>query len=177
MKNVDAFISLAQKVIDDEAAGRVNYKTAAEHLATSAHTYPFESNAHPMLYKISDLALEIAEGYRSQPNIDDYWQTIKDAVHRYAAGNWEPTCWVLSAVYGECTEGTLTHSFGVAVRRQNGNTIIETASEELRHAFDTYIQRINTQQTDERYVRNVGALLPEVIGEYKRIDVRASESL
>jgi hypothetical protein len=80
-------------------------------------------------------------------------------------------------MYGEYSGQKLTHSYSVSVRRQNGESLVETASEELKNAFVEVISKLNVEQTDERYLQNLARLTPEKIGKYKLASVEVAEYL
>src|ERR1051326_4395614 len=126
MKNVDAFVDICKRVMADYATESLDLHLAAEKIYKQANEHPFEVDVHPMLYKVGDLSFDITEDYRSHNEDKADWDTITKTIQNYVEGNWEPTCWILSVVYGEYSEEKLTRSYSVAVRRQNGEMIIET---------------------------------------------------
>lgn len=177
MKNVEAFVELCKKLIAGHKAGLIDLRSAAEQIVKQADEHPFEETVHPMLYKVSHLAFDIAEDYRSEKDDKADWATITETVNNYVTGNWEPTCWILSAMYGEYSGDKLVHSYSVAVRRQNGGTIIETASDEIKKATNEAVSRLNAEQTDERYLRNLVQFVPAAIGKYKLVSADVGEYL
>ncbi len=130
-----------------------------------------------MVYKVADLAFDIAEDYRSEKDDKADWALLTKTLNSYIAGDWEPTCWILSAMYGEYSDKILTHSYSVSVRRQNGKTLIETASKELESAIGKVIDELNADQTDERYLQNLAKFMPESSGRYKLANVGVAEYL
>lgn len=177
MKNVDAFVDLCKRVIADYATGSLDLHLASEKIYKQANAHPFEEDVHPMLYKVSDLSFDIIEDYRSDSDDKADWDTITKTIKNYVKGNWEPTCWMLSAMYGEYSGEKLTHSYSVVARRQNGETIIETASDDLKAEFGQILEKINTEQTDERYLQNLAKFAPTSVGEYKLASVDMAEYL
>jgi hypothetical protein len=177
MKNMEAFVGLCQRVVADYEAGLVDIHLAAEKILQQANQHSFEDEVHPMLYKVSDLSFDIAEDYRSDKDDKADWDIIVETIKNYIAGNWKPTCWILSAMYGEYSGGQLTHSYSVSVRRQNGETIIETASDELRNRLNKLVNKLNVEQTDERYLQNLARFAPANIGTYKLASVEVAEYL
>ena len=71
---------------------------------------------------------------------------------------------MLSVTYGIYDKDKLVHSYSASVTRRNGKTLIETASPEIHKALDEVIIKINTDQTDERYLQNITIFLPKNIG-------------
>lgn len=177
MTNAEEFIRQCQGVISEHEAGKQSLNDAAAKINASPYDYPFEGPAHPMVCKVADLAFDIAEEYRSEKDDKADWTVLTKTLNNYVTGNWEPTCWILSAMYGEYEQNKLTHSYSVAVRRQNGETIVETASENIRDTISKVIQKLNTEQTDERYLQNLARIIPEVIGKYKLASVEVKEYL
>lgn len=177
MMNIEQFIEHCQIVVSEYKVGKSSLNTAAAKINASVFEYPFEGPAHPMVYKVADLAFDIAEDYRSEKDDKADWAALTKTLNNYITGNWEPTCWILSAMYGEYYDEKLTHSYGVAIRRQNGETLIETASEELKDTITKLINKLNKEQTDERYLQNLAKLVPVTIGKYKLASVEVAEYL
>lgn len=177
MSNTSGFIELCNRVVADCEAGKVDVTAAADKIYKRAAGHRFEEHAHPMLYKISDLAFDIAEDYQSVENNKVAWDTMVAVLDRYEAGDWDSTCWMLSAVYAEYDGKKVVHSYGVSVVRQNGKTTIETASDELNEVFHEMSDQVNAEQADERYLQNIAALVPETIAEYKRSVIEVAEHL
>lgn len=175
MKDTEFFLNVCQGVIADVAAGHIDYMVAAQKI--SEYQYNFGPLAHPMLFKIADMAEEITEDYRGDIENRAYWDVIVTAVQHYFAGNWDSTRWSLSATYGKYVGKIPQHSFGIAAYRLNGETTIETASKQLNDAVAVVAKRLNIEQTDERYLRNLAMLLPANVEEYTLIDMRVRESL
>ena len=171
------FIRHCQTVIADYDAGKLSLNGAAAKINTSPFEYPFKGPAHPMVYKVADLAFDIAEDYRSEKDDKLDWILLTKALNSYIAGDWEPTCWILSAMYGEYSGQKLTHSYSLSVRRQNGKTLVETASEELKNAVTEVIGKLNVEQTDERYLQNLAKLTPKKLGKYRLASVEVAEYL
>lgn len=177
MNNVTAFVTLCQKVIADEEAGRIDILAATEKIRRQAGEQPFEETVHPMLYKIEHLAFDIAEDYRSdKDNLAD-WSIITETVRNYIEGNWEPTCWILNASYGEYSAKKLVHSYSLFVRRQNGETRVEVAVPAVQDAIKKVTMTLNGEQTDERYLRNLEQQMPETIGKHRLLGVIVAEYL
>lgn len=130
-----------------------------------------------MLCKVSDLSFDIAEDYRSDEEDKTDWDTIRKTIKNYIAGEWEPTCWIMSAMYGEYFDDQLTHSYSVAVRRQNGETIIETISNELKYGLSEAADKLNVEQTDERYLQNLAKFAPASVSKYKLVSLEVAEYL
>ena len=177
MMTVEQFIEHCQAVIIGYKAGKLSLNSAAAKINASVFEYPFEGPAHPMVYKVADLAFDIAEDYRSEKDDKADWALLTKTLNSYITGDWEPTCWILSAMYGEYSDQKLTHSYSVSVRRQNGETLVETASEELKNAFTEVIGKLNVDQTDERYLQNLAKLTLTKIGKYKLANVEVAEYL
>lgn len=177
MKNVDAFVELCRRVISDNKAGLLDLHLAAEKIHKQSNAHPFEKYVHPMLVKVSDLTFDITEDYRSDKDDKYDWDIITKTIKNYIEGSWEPTCWILNAMYGEYSKHKLTHSYSVVVRRQNGQTIIDTASEALNAKFSQANKELNTKQTDERYLQNMAKFAPNKVGIYKLASVDVAEYL
>lgn len=170
-------MELYKRVIADTETGLIDIYVAAEKILKWANEHSFENNQHPMLYEVSDLSFDITEDYRTEEADRADWETITNTIKQYAEGNWEPTCWILSAMYGEYLGGKLIHSFSVAVRRQNGGTTTETASGELKRELAHVIEKVNTVQTDERYLQNLAKLFPRSTKKHKLTNIDVAEYL
>lgn len=177
MITVKQFIEQCQEVVSDYESGKQSLNNAAAKINASVFEYPFEGPAHPMIYKVADLAFDIAEDYRSEKDDKFDWAILTKTLSNYITGSWESTCWILSAMYGEYSDDKLMHSYSVAVRRQNGGTIIETASEDLKNTIIKTINELNKGQTDERYLQNLAKIAPGAIGKYKLASVEVAEYL
>lgn len=177
MVDIDSFVDLCKRVIADHAARSLDLHVAAEKIYQKAKECSFEADVHPMLCKVSDLSFDITENYRSDSDDEADWDTIVKTIRNFTDGSWEPTCWILSAMYGIHTEQRLIRSCSVTARRQNGVTIIETAVNNLKAEFETIIDKINTEQTDERYLQNLAKLAPAHIAEYKLESLGVAEYL
>jgi hypothetical protein len=177
MMNVEQFIEHCQTVTTEYKAGKLSLNTAAAKINASVFEYPFEGPAHPMVYKVADLAFDIAEDYRSEKDDKADWALLTGTLNKYIIGNWEPTCWMLGAMYGEYSGQKLTHSYSVSVRRQNGKTLVETASKELNNVATKLSGTLNVEQTDERYLQNLAKLIPEKVSKYKLANVEVAEYL
>jgi hypothetical protein len=177
MKNVDAFVDLCKRVIADHDAGLVGLYVAAEKIYKQTSKHSLEDDAHPMLYEVSDLAFDIVEDYRSEKVDKVDWENITNTIRRYIEGDWEPTCWILTAMYGEYSGDKLASSNSVVVRRQNGETVIETAADELKRELNRVIKRLNTEQTDKRYLQNLAKLIPPGVEKYGLASIGVSECL
>jgi len=177
MANVEQFIEHSKEVIGDYHSGKLGLHEAASKINSSPTDYPIDGRAHPMLYKVADLAFDISEEYRSKKEDMADWGLLVKVLNNYVDGNWEPTCWILNAMFGEYAEEKLTHSFSVAVRRQNGVTHIDTAPEELGDKISKICKTINAEQTDERYLQNLASMIPKGIAAYKLADITVGEYL
>jgi hypothetical protein len=177
MINVKQFIEQCQEVIAEYEAGGQSLNDAAAKINASPFDYPFTSIAHPMIYKVAEIAFDIAENYRSEKEDKADWKILTKTLDNYIKGNWEPTCWILSAAYGEDHNGKLAHSYSMSVRRQNGKTLIETASPEIKNEITANIKKLNNEQADERYLQNLARILPTNIDKYKLISVEVREYL
>ena len=177
MKDVEWFISLWKDVIAEYKAGNITISEAAQKIEKQTINYTFEEPVHPMLYKVGDLMFDIAEDYRSEKEDKADWDTIIRTVEAYDSGNWEPTCWILSAMYGKYEKEKLIHSYSVAVKRQNGHTIIETASKNIEKDIKEVVSNVNKEQTDERYLQNLTMLMPKSIKTMKLVNVMVQEYL
>lgn len=167
MVTAEEFISICKKAIENYKSGNVSLKQAAAKINNNPFEYPLEDHAHPMLYKVAALAFDIAEDYRTEKEDITNWETLTKTLERYEKGDWEPTCWILSAMYGEYEKNSLIHSYSSSIRRQNGKTIIETASNIVKKSLEATVANVNPVQTDERYMGNVLKLLPNKVGKLK----------
>lgn len=175
--NAQQFIEHCQAVITDYEAGKMSLDTASAKINASAFEYPFEGPAHPMVYEVAELAFDIAEDYRSEKDNEADWTALTETLTNYIAGNWESTCWILGVMYGEYADQKLTHSYSVSIRRQNGETLVETASQELRSVVIDTVGKLNAEQTDERFLQNLAQLMPQKIDKYKLVSVELAEHL
>lgn len=177
MSNVAAFVTLCQKIIADEQANRLDILVAAAKIHRQADEQPFEAIAHPMLYKVEHLAFDIAEDYRSdKDNLAD-WSMIRTTIDNYVKGDWEPTCWILNASYGEFSGKKLSQSYSLFVRRQNGDSDVEVAIDLIQAAIQKVVGTINKEQTDERYLRNLEVHMPQKVGKYTLLGSEVHEYL
>lgn len=177
MLTIEQFIRLSQEVIIECKAGTLSLHSAAAKINASPFEYPFEGPAHPMMYKVADLAFQIAEAYRSEIADNTDWVLLTDTLHKFISGNWEPTCWILSAIYGEYDSGKLVLSYSAAIRRQNGETIIQTSSDKLKVAINRVVAEVNVKQTDERFLQNLILFMPDNTGTLKLASVHVEEYL
>lgn len=137
----------------------------------------FEERVHPMLFKIADLAFEVAEQYRSKEEDQENWALLLATVSKYASGDWEPTGWMLSAMYGEYAENKLVHSYSVFVQRRRGEILVTSASHELQEELQQVAAKIHSNQTDEWLLHNLAHVLPEKIGNLTFVNVDVNEYL
>ncbi len=101
MSNTEDFIKHCQKIITKYETGKKSLTDAAKQIRTSLLEYPFSESVHPMVSKIADLAFDISQDFQSlNVNIAD-WAILTNTLSNYVTGIWEPTCWILSAMYGE----------------------------------------------------------------------------
>ncbi|HSE61191.1 MAG TPA: hypothetical protein VLA88_02765 [Candidatus Saccharimonadales bacterium] len=175
------FIMKCQEAIRRHKAGDWSLKRAAVAIAPSRyHDYPFDTSAHPMLYYVADLAFAIADDFdpddRPGSNADN-WQLLVEIINDYVSGNWHSTCWMLSATYGKYTSNKIVHSYGVVMRRQNGETHIQTSNNDINRAISDVVRTLNMRQTDERYLQNAAKLMPGRINEYTLLSVDVEEHL
>lgn len=177
MISIQQFIEQCQVVIAEYEAGKLTVNHAAAKIHANPFDYPFEGIAHPMIYKVADIACDIAEAWRSEKEDKADWVTLTKTLDNYLSGKWEPTCWILSAIYGEYSKDKLTHSYNMSVRRQNGKTLIETASPDIKNRINLTIKKLNREQTDERYLQNLARIMPLTINKYKLSGVEVREYL
>ncbi len=109
-------------------------------------------------------ASDVAEDFMDQKDNELSWKLLVETVESFAANEWEPTIWILSVMYGEMWAERLLQSFSLVIKRRNGSTEIESGNEALRQSTQELLQSVNPDQTDEWYLRNLAALLPENIG-------------
>lgn len=177
MKHAEEFIKHCQRVVSDYKAGKRHLVDSAAQINASPFKYPFDGPVHPMMNKVANLAFDISEDYRSEDENKADWMILTKTLNDYVVGNWEATCWVLSAVHGEYNSNKINHSYSVAVRRQNGETVIESANDELKGTVKRLIQKLNTEQTDEHYLQNLVIITPIEIGKYKLTSIEVKEYL
>jgi len=135
-----------------------------------------EESAHPMLHEIHGAALAIDEEYWSEAENQANWQHITTLLQQYLAGDWSATCWRLSIAYGLYEGETfLQHSFTVVIIRVNGVTDIYTAEPELRQALADVINKVQPDQSDEWYLRNVAFLSPARVGDFRLMGASAMQ--
>src|SRR5579884_2990903 len=177
MTSAEEFIKNCQSIVKAYNAGKYSLTVAASKINNNVFGYPFKGPAHPMVYKVADCAFDIAEDYRTENEDIEDWATLTRTLENYISGKWEPTCWILSAMYGEYTKGKLTHSYSVAVRRQNGKTLTETASDKLHNAIKKTLNKLNKHQTDQRFLQNLAKLMPQAIDKYTLNNIFVKEYL
>lgn len=177
MATSEEFVNLCKKAIEKYKSGKLSLNAAAAEINSSPFEYPVDEHVHPMLYKVADLAFDIAEDYRSKKEDKSDWDMLIKTLKRYELGDWEPTCWILSAMYGVYDKNNLTHSFSASIKRQNGETIIETASTDIRKVLESIVLNVNAEQTDERYLQNVAKFLPEKIDKLSLTNFNYAEYL
>lgn len=160
------------------AAGRGTYQLAASQISSHVSRNPLERGAHPTLFKLENLAFDIAENFRDAQADQVDWKLLKQTFKDYSEGNWEPTCWILTAIYGEyADDGGLTQSHGAAVKHKSGKPVIETATPVLEKALAEAIEKVNTEQTDQRFLQNLAHFVPPKVGKYKLMNVVVTEYL
>jgi hypothetical protein len=175
MDSVADFIRSCKEVIAEYAAGNLGVVDAAKKIDN--YDISFEGKVHPMIYKVTDLAFELAEDYQSSDALKTNWSLLVETVKAYDSLDWEPTCWLLSAMYGKHQKSKLVHSLSVVVKRQNGKTIVDSGLEELKKSVENKLPKINKEQTDEWYLRNLSAILPKAEGHYKIMSWDVAEYL
>jgi len=175
MKTVSSedFVIQCQSVIDGQSAGKLDLVAAARAILDLEVT----ERVHPMIDKIRALAFDVAEDYLEPDLNRANWKTMVETLKAYKIGDWEPTCWILAAMYGKHEAGRLVHSFSVVVRRQNGKTTVETAEEHIGKAVNKVIPKINKDQTDEWYLENFAKQLPESAGGLSLLSCDVQEHL
>lgn len=171
------FIKLTQDVILERSQGSLSLQEAAFRINPTVAGYPFSGPAHPMIYKIADLAFDIAENYRSEKENSSDWNLLVKTLQHYVSGNWDETVWLLTVMYGEYSDKTLYHSYSIVISRQNGKTLITAASKELRLAIRELLPKVNQKQTDARYLQNLVLFLPKSIKGLKLINHTCYEYL
>jgi len=174
---VQEFVKHTEDLIAEHDKGALSLNEAALQINPTKADYPFDDPAHPMVFKVADLAFDIAENYRSEEEDNSDWNLLKQTLQNYVRGDWEQTCWILTAMYGQYTKKALNHSYSIVINRQNGKTLITTASEELKLAVNKLLPRVNENQTDERYLRNLALFLPDEVNRLNLINYACSEYL
>lgn len=174
---VQEFIKLTEDLILQHDKGALSLQEAASQINPTVANYPFDGPAHPMILKVADLAFDIAENYRSEKEDNLDWDLLKQTLQNYVSGAWEQTCWILTAMYGRYTNKILNHSYSIVINRQNGKTLITTASEELRLAVNKLLPKVNEAQTDERYLQNLVLFLPNKVNGLNLINYTCQEYL
>lgn len=164
------------KAIERYSSGDISLTDVAAKICSVAN-YNFKGRVHPMLYYITSYAFDISENYRTEAEDKEDWSALTKTLECYEAGKWYPTCWSLSAMYGVRKNGKISHSFSVSVTRINGATEIVAPIAELKAAISKVITKINTQQTDELYLRNLGMLVPLRVGEYEQMSTEIAEHI
>lgn len=177
MENTEKFIKRYQEIVLEYETGRRLLPDAAEQIIAASAQLSFDKLAHPMTEKVLDIAFDIAEDYRSEDEDKASWVTLTKTFDDYLKGNWEPTCWIFSAIYGEYEKKRLHHSYSVAVRRKNGEALIETANSEIKDAIDKVIKKLNPEQTDERFLQNLAKIIPNEVGKHRVVSVDVDEYL
>lgn len=66
MATSDEFVELCNGAIEKHNSGKLSLYQAAREINSDPRSYPIKGRAHPMLYKIADLAFDISEDYRSE---------------------------------------------------------------------------------------------------------------
>ena len=115
--------------------------------------------------------------YRTLGEDERDWELLKQTLENYLAGKWETTCWLLNAMYGHFEGERMGHSLSVNIKRQNGQTVIETAAEAIEAAVQKVVGQVNNSQTDERYLQNIEILLPSKVGDLQLTTHHAGEYL
>lgn len=167
MATFEEFIGICKRAIERYEADKLSLRDAAAEINSSPTEYPLKEHVHPMLYKIADLAFDIAEDYRSEHEDKPDWKILTKTLKDYEKGSWEPTCWILSAMYGVYENDRLEHSFSATIKRQNGETVIDCAASKLRMYLVSAVAHVNNEQTDERYLQNVTKFLPDRVGKLR----------
>ena len=83
-----------------------------------------------MIFKVADIAFDIAENYRYKEDNPDL-TLLKQAIQNYVSGDWGPTYWILTVMNGQYTKMNLNYSYSIAISWQNGKIRITSASKEL----------------------------------------------
>ena len=174
---VEKFIKLTEGLILKHDIGHLSLQEVASKINPTVAEYPFNGPAHPMVFKVADLAFDIAENYRSEEEDNSDWALLKQTLQNYVSGEWEQTCWILTAIYGHYTNNNLNHSYSIVINRQNGKTLITTASKELRLTVNKLLPRVNKYQTDERYLQNLVLFLPKSVKGLKLVNYTCQEYL
>ena len=128
----------------------------------------FDGELHPMLQIAETDAWEVAHCV-DFPSVDENWIQIKEAVRDFLNGDYWTTTMFLWAAYEYAGEdSTELNGFSVRIFRSNGATTIEAAGiKELYRTLQDITDSINQEQTDERYLQNLMAKLPQRWGGYR----------
>ena len=175
---VEEFIKLTEDLISEYDKGHLSLQEVASQINPTAAEYLFKGPAHPMVFKVADIAFDIAENYRSEKEDNSDRALLKQTLQNYVSGEWEQTCWILTAMYsGHHTKKNLGHSYSIVIKRRNGKTLITTASKELKLTVSKLLPRVNKDQTDERYLQNLVLFLPKLINGLKLENYTCQEYL
>ena len=123
-----------------------------------------------MISEICSIAYELSEMYLSKDDVKLNWEQLVNTLKSYTDHKWYSTTWMLYLVYGKFEQEKLIESFNVVIRRRNGETIIESALEVLRKNIEGVSLKINPDQTDEWYLRNLKEIVPGIVNKNKLLD-------
>lgn len=179
MTQENDYIKKFQQAIADFDNGKLSLRDAATKMCIDIFTDDPSptKRVHPTIWAIEDLAFEIADQDQSEEENRQDWTQLVEMVQKHANGQWIPTAWRLSAMYGTYSKGTFIHSYSVFIKRWQGSIVVETANLEVKETVEAIAAKVYVGQTDERFLQNIAYLLPSAIGKLKFMDSDVHEYL
>lgn len=154
------YAATCQQIIDECGD---DYKKGSELIYDTSVPH----NLHPMLRRVIELAEYIIDDFRGEKSERHDWQLIKTTVARFLAGEWEPTAWLATAMYGFEEDGIARYSYSISIQRHGSTTTYESGNEQLVDTVKKLADEVSPNQTDEWFMYALLQKLPEKIGELR----------
>jgi hypothetical protein len=120
---------------------------------------------HPMLRAAASYASDIADDYRGPEDREHYWERTLELVRDFRAGKWCTTRWTLAANY---IHHQRTHGMSLVIEMRRSKPHIAIADKTLEKVIRSTLSKLNTDQTEQRFLQNVAFVLPKEFGGYNR---------
>jgi hypothetical protein len=133
-------------------------------------------SVHPMLRSIQDRAFDIGEDMvplLPPEEKEEAWQELARILQDFLAGKWQTTTWVMTGTYLDSKRG---HSFGFLVGFQNQTAYIRTADKQTKNLLELAIQKLNPEQTEQRFLQNTALVIPKSIKKYTLYSIEITEN-
>jgi len=179
MEAVETFIQQCLTLCRLHDNRDVDYQAVGQKILTAGNVLPY--HIHPMVKEICRIAEHLAESdadWIADDTKRTAWDALCSLVIDYADNRWEPTVWVLIAIYAIAQKDRTVHaSHSVRVTHAFGKVEIETASDILRSIVIKLTEHIHPDQTDEWHLHNLARMLPQTVENLSCMDITLTEQL